>query len=84
MKRLRVDDTVKEGSGPPLAGTLYRPSLPNTAPALSYTGASAVKVVSEGRSELIFLFLDLSTLWKYYCCTCFFRGDMEKLIQNLN
>lgn len=50
MKRLRVDDSVKEGSGPPLSGALYRQSLPNAAPAVSsYTGASAVKVVSEGR-----------------------------------
>lgn len=50
MKRLRVDDTVKEGSGPPLSGALYRQSLPNAAPALSYTGASTVKVITEGRS----------------------------------
>ncbi|KAJ8947934.1 hypothetical protein NQ314_008527 [Rhamnusium bicolor] len=48
MKRLRVDETVKEGSGPPLSGTLYRQSLPNTAPALSYSSGSTVKVVSEG------------------------------------
>lgn len=49
MKRLRVDDTVKEGSGPPLSGALYRQSLPNAAPALSYSGASTIKVVSEGK-----------------------------------
>lgn len=48
MKRLRVDETVKERSGPPLSGALYRQSLPNTTPALSYSSGSTVKVVSEG------------------------------------
>ncbi|CAG9833239.1 unnamed protein product [Diabrotica balteata] len=58
MKRLRVDETVKEGSEPPLSGSgisqggaLYHQSLPNvvTGP-LSYsnTPGSTVKVVSEG------------------------------------
>lgn len=59
MKRLRVDETVKEVSEPPLAGsgigqgsTLYRQTLPNIVTAsLSYStnsSASNVKVVSEG------------------------------------
>lgn len=48
MKRLRVDETVKERSGPALSGALYRQSLPNTTPALSYSSGSTVKVVSEG------------------------------------
>lgn len=47
MKRLRVDEPSKEGSGPPLPGPLYRQSMPNAAPALAYPGGT-VKVLSEG------------------------------------
>ncbi|KAJ8963093.1 hypothetical protein NQ318_018557 [Aromia moschata] len=54
MKRLRVDEPVKEGSGPPLSGALYRQSLPNTAPGLSYSSASTVKVVNEGMQSGIY------------------------------
>lgn len=54
MKRLRVDDTVKEISGSQLSGNLYRQTLPNTASAISYAGAGAVKVVSEGMQSSLY------------------------------
>lgn len=47
MKRLRVDDSSKEGNGPPLSGSLYRTTLPNAAPALAFSSGT-VKVLSEG------------------------------------
>ncbi|XP_076267862.1 SIN3 transcription regulator family member A [Rhynchophorus ferrugineus] len=45
MKRHRVDEPSKEGSGPSLSSTLYRQPLTNTTPALAFPG---VKVLSEG------------------------------------
>lgn len=54
MKRLRVDETTKEGSGPPLTSSIYRQSLPNTAPAISYSGAGTLKVVGEGMQSSIY------------------------------
>lgn len=54
MKRLRVDETVKEISGSQLSGGLYRQTLPNTASAISYAGAGAVKVVSEGMQSSLY------------------------------
>ncbi|XP_057664954.1 paired amphipathic helix protein Sin3b isoform X1 [Diorhabda carinulata] len=58
MKRLRVDETVKEGNEPPLSGggigqggALYRQSLSNVVTASLYSAnspANTVKVVSEG------------------------------------
>lgn len=55
MKRLRVDETVKEISVPQLSGNLYRQTLPNTASAISYAGgAGAVKVVSEGMQSSLY------------------------------
>ncbi|XP_066262316.1 paired amphipathic helix protein Sin3a-like [Euwallacea similis] len=47
MKRLRVDDPLKEGSEPPLPSPLYRQPLPNSTPTLAFPGAT-VKVLSEG------------------------------------
>lgn len=53
MKRLRVDETVKEVSGQQLSN-LYRQTLPNTASAISYAGAGAIKVVSEGMQSSLY------------------------------
>ncbi|XP_044744116.1 paired amphipathic helix protein Sin3a isoform X2 [Coccinella septempunctata] len=52
MKRLRVDETVKEGGGS-LSSTLYRQPISNSS-TLSYTTAGAVKVVSEGMQAGIY------------------------------
>ncbi|XP_022900635.2 paired amphipathic helix protein Sin3a isoform X1 [Onthophagus taurus] len=56
MKRLRVDETVQEGSGPPLSGNnLYRSSIPNTTSAIAYSGAGTIKVVgSEGMQSSLY------------------------------
>lgn len=54
MKRLRLDETAKEISGSQLSGNLYRQTLPNTASAISYAGAGAVKVISEGMQSSIY------------------------------
>ncbi|XP_050306229.1 paired amphipathic helix protein Sin3b [Anthonomus grandis grandis] len=51
MKRLRVDEPSKEGSGPPsiAPSSLFRSSLPNAAPGLAYpSGTTTVKVLNEG------------------------------------
>ncbi|XP_045483344.1 paired amphipathic helix protein Sin3b [Harmonia axyridis] len=46
MKRLRVDETVKEGGGS-ISSTIYRQPISNSS-TLSYTTAGSVKVVGEG------------------------------------
>lgn len=48
MKRLRVDETTKEANVPSLNSSIYRQTLTNATPAISYSGASTLKVVSEG------------------------------------
>ncbi|KAJ3648743.1 hypothetical protein Zmor_020522 [Zophobas morio] len=48
MKRLRVDETLKEGSGSPATAALYSQSLQNTSSPLAYSSAGNIKVVSEG------------------------------------
>lgn len=56
MKRLRVDEAVKEGSGPPLTGTLYsRQTLPNVAHTIAYSSTTGtVKVVGEGMQSSLY------------------------------
>lgn len=55
MKRLRVDEGVKEGSGPPLTGNIYRQTLPNTTPTIAYsTNTGTVKVVGEGMQSSLY------------------------------
>ncbi|KAK4884156.1 hypothetical protein RN001_000427 [Aquatica leii] len=46
MKRLRVDETAKESSGPPLSN-LYRQTLPNATSTIAYTSSGQVKVIGE-------------------------------------
>ena len=48
MNRLRVDETLKEGSGSPATAALYSQSLQNTSSPLAYSSAGNIKVVSEG------------------------------------
>ncbi|KAL3288830.1 hypothetical protein HHI36_003278 [Cryptolaemus montrouzieri] len=52
MKRLRVDEPPKEGSGT-LSSTPYRQTLSNSSP-LAYTTAGTVKVVSEGMQSGVY------------------------------
>lgn len=54
MKRLRVDETVKEGSGLPITGSLYRQNLPNTTPTIAYSSTTSVKVVGEGMQSSLY------------------------------
>ncbi|XP_018324326.1 paired amphipathic helix protein Sin3b [Agrilus planipennis] len=55
MKRLRVDETSKEGSGPPLSGSLYhRQTLSNSGGTAAYPNSGTVKVVSEGMQSGIY------------------------------
>lgn len=48
MKRLRVDETTKEANVPSLNSSIYRQTLTNATPAISYSGTSTLKVVGEG------------------------------------
>lgn len=48
MKRLRVDESSKEGSGPSIAGPIYRQALPNVVASSTAFPGGAVKVLSEG------------------------------------
>lgn len=53
MKRLRVDETVKETSGPPI-GSLYRQALPNVTSTIAYSTSGTVKVVGEGMQSSLY------------------------------
>lgn len=52
MKRLRADESMKESSGLPISGSLYRQSLPNTTPTIAYSSSSSVKIIEGMQSGL--------------------------------